>query len=359
MSETIKIKSNFGNYTVIVGDGIYRNSNNKYLIDSNLMSIHKEISVENFVSFDAVESKKTLASVADVIERLRRQKTNRSSILTVVGGGITQDVGTFVASVFMRGIQWELIPTTLLSMVDSCIGGKSSINVGEFKNIAGNFFPPNKIIIDTKFCSTLSEKQIIEGLSEAIKICYAHSELSFNKFINLTNEIDSLGLHRLDFSNVVSLSLNCKKEFIEEDEFDTGIRLLLNFGHTFGHAIESSCDYKIPHGIAVALGMLCAYSFSIEVKPSLSDSLKAKKLIEIIVKMLRMIPSISKDIEGISLSRAMSAFESDKKHSNEDYFVIAFKENGDLERMKLIKNSINTKKIKNAFISVKENIFEI
>ncbi len=160
-----------------------------------------------------------------------------------------------MASVYMRGLQWAYIPTTLLAMCDSCIGGKSSINVGPYKNLVGTFHPPAAIMIDPGLVSTLSLEQTVSGLVEACKICYCRGTAAFQEYLDLK---PSPSMTEGQIEQAVLLSLSSKKWFIEIDEFDRAQRLLLNFGHTFGHAIEGASHFRISHGIAVGVGMLCA-----------------------------------------------------------------------------------------------------
>jgi 3-dehydroquinate synthase len=226
------------------------------LVDSKL--IFPEIGhIANTFKVDAFEEGKTLSSCEDVILQLSKLGLKRGDTIGVVGGGCIQDIGTLVSSIYMRGIDWCYFPTTLAAMGDSCIGGKSSINAGPFKNLVGNFYPPSAIGIDVTFVKTLPQIEIVAGLSEIIKICYARGESVFDQANELARsqnlQGDPIKLHK-----IVRLSLASKKYFVEEDEFDTGIRKLLNFGHTFGHAIESATEFAIPHGVAVLIGMLAA-----------------------------------------------------------------------------------------------------
>lgn len=340
MLEIIEIKSAAKNYKVHIGEGNYKSSTeNVSIIDKNLIPLWEKVKSNNMIIFSATEEHKTLFEISALIEKMRELKMNRVSHLVAVGGGVTQDVATFTASSYMRGISWTLVPTTLLSMVDSCIGGKSSINVGKYKNISGNFFPPENIIIDTEFCQTLTKQQIIEGLCEAVKICYAHSDEKFREYLLLA---DKKTHKELDYKKIVSLTLNTKKEFIEIDEFDNGVRLLLNFGHTFGHAIESASGYRIPHGIAVGLGMICARFASEYFVENFSVNSYVEKLIEYTSSILNQVPSLAEMLNSIDIELAMAAFESDKKHSDSEYILILYNEDSGLTRKKIAK-SVNSK----------------
>jgi 3-dehydroquinate synthase len=251
--------------------------------------------------------------VAYVVEQLRILGANRTSHLIAIGGGIIQDIATFTSSIFMRGISWTYYPTTLLGMVDSCVGGKSSINVGQFKDIAGNFYPPEDILIDTHFCHTLQHQDIISGLCEAVKICFAARGENFSNYLAMTDEN---GLVKdSDLSKAIELSLLTKKKFIEEDEFDTGVRLLLNFGHTFGHAIESLTNYKVPHGIAVSYGMDMSNFVSARLG-YIPDKVRLE-----IRELLQQIWE-GTDISYISVEKYKIALSKDKKNVNQNLGLI-------------------------------------
>jgi 3-dehydroquinate synthase len=323
MSDCIEIESSLGSYVVefnqfqdaysIEGiDCCY------YLIDSLVVDLHHSSipSSANVYRLDALEQKKTLFSVANIVEWLRESGATRNSKLIVIGGGIAQDVGTMAASMYMRGIEWELVPTTLLGMVDSCIGGKSSINVGAFKNIAGNFYPPTVIKIYPSYCQTLDNKKRLEGFCEAIKIFYASDPDEFVK--EFTKGKPSYWLQSDNLIELTKRSLVRKKAIIEKDEFDNGDRLLLNFGHTFGHAIESAANYFVPHGIAVGLGMILATNYV----GSLDKTSNSFLLQQLIKDLFNADADIASGIKQIDPFKAAEAFESDKKHYERHYRLI-------------------------------------
>ena len=224
MSVSFEINSSSKSYQVEIGrgqlkSGLYAPKQNFVLVDELVLELYPYLDTDFLIVIPAVEESKSLATVAYVIEKLRLLGANRNSHLIAIGGGIIQDIATFTASIFMRGISWSYYPTTLLGMVDSCIGGKSSINVGQFKNIAGNFYPPERILIDTDFCETLKQQELISGLCEAVKICFASRDEVLTKYLSFT---ESNGLvNEANLPDIINLSLMTKKKFIEEDEFDT------------------------------------------------------------------------------------------------------------------------------------------
>jgi 3-dehydroquinate synthase len=196
----------------------------------------------------------------------------RQSKLWAIGGGIIQDLATLSASLFKRGINWVYYPTTLTSMIDSCVGGKSSINTPNAKNIIGNIYPPEKVVVDTRFLASLPNQHLLSGLAEGVKICFAKGPEEFNSFVS--NPASNFPADDDNTKHLIALSLTSKKWFVEKDEFDKNERKLLNFGHTFGHALEKATHYQAPHGIAVAFGMLAAIQFSGAKSGALSTQLE-------------------------------------------------------------------------------------
>lgn len=260
---------------------------------------------DGHIWLDAVETDKSLSSVERIICELRERGMGRDDYLTAVGGGIIQDVSTLVASLYMRGVTWTYVPTTLLGMVDSCIGGKSSINTRTTKNLIGNIYPPREVVIDTEFVKTLPSRERYSGIAEALKIAYCGGEASFQQMTSLLHDLETV-----DIRDVIHLSLTTKKWFIEVDEHDTAERLQLNFGHTFGHAIEVATNFAVPHGLAVAVGMLCAFEFASrhDRLHDCADDLNRVSR-DLVIKGLRDSSRFDFDVDRFS-----AAFRSDKKH---------------------------------------------
>jgi len=230
------------------------------LIDQALLDLpHRAafdvLPADRITPVEATESQKSIENLPWIFSSLLERGFRRDCELLAVGGGVIQDTACFIASVLLRGVRWSFIPTTLLAQCDSCIGSKSSINIGKFKNQIGNFYPPNEIALTTSVLSTLPRDEIRSGMGEAIKLHL------------LSSEKDAAGLRPLlaacetdpaALRDVVWSSLRIKQRYIEADEFDKGVRNILNYGHTFGHAFESVTGYAIPHGIAVSLGVATA-----------------------------------------------------------------------------------------------------
>jgi len=337
MSVTFKVQSSSGPYQVLIGAGLQKKvaKENSFSIADELVAKLWENSIpNNAFSVLAIEQNKTLETSAHIIESMRSKGIQRGSHLEAFGGGIIQDLATITASLYMRGIDWTYYPTTLLGMVDSCIGGKSSINVGRYKNIAGNFYPPKEIIIDVQFCKTLAFPEQVAGLCEAIKICFAAKTESFEQYIKSFSGL-SLPLSSEQLLELVELSLLTKKTFIEEDEFDLGPRLLLNFGHTFGHAIEAATHFSITHGVAVGMGMLAEIRMGMLLNNWSDLPERAKHLDSYIRGLLKNIPDMVRTIRNLDISLALEAFKSDKKHTNQSYVIVTSDKQGYLERISI------------------------
>ena len=238
-----------------------------YLIDSAILNHYGPIIGQNTnsartVLVEATEGNKSFERLAPVFLELLKLGLKRDGVLVVIGGGVLQDIGCFIASVLSRGLRWELIPTTLLGQADSCIGSKSSINIGQYKNQIGTFYPPHRVLLTSDVLKTLPFDEIRSGLGEVIKLQLLRGQQDFAELmadlgsITPSNQFDVL-------NKWVARSMSVKKPFIESDEYDRGIRNLLNYGHTFGHAYESATHYGIPHGISVILGMLTATFLSV------------------------------------------------------------------------------------------------
>jgi len=228
----------------------YASMGTHFLVDANVLE-HLGGWVPNLVVIDATETQKEYRNIITLVDRLIDMRLRRDSRLVVIGGGITQDIGCWIASTYMRGIEWTFVPTTLLAQADSCIGSKSSINFGKHKNLLGTFYPPKVVTINRNFLTTLSQSDIRSGTAEIVKL-----------MIIAGYEPALIEQNLQDLDGALRDALMIKRRYIEEDEFDKGPRNLLNYGHCFGHAIESATDYAIPHGIAVAMGMDIANLYS-------------------------------------------------------------------------------------------------
>lgn len=236
------------------------------ILDRALLAAHGDrlraaIGDHHVIEIVATEDQKGYHRIGDLIEQLIALGFRKQNRLFAVGGGITQDATAFIASILYRGVPWVFYPTTLLAQGDSCIGSKTSVNFGRFKNQLGGFYPPTGIVIDPAFLRSLPESEIRSGLGEMAHYFLIGGVEDFARFR------DDLPAAMGDGSTIVGLtrrSLEIKKAMVERDEFDQGPRQIFNYGHTFGHALESLTDYRIPHGIAVSYGMDLANHVSVQ-----------------------------------------------------------------------------------------------
>jgi 3-dehydroquinate synthase len=226
------------------------------LIDKNIFDKYKGILDEKKLKscklIEASEDQKSLKKVIEYINFLLEKGVQKNHKILVIGGGLVQDIGSFTAHILLRGIDWIFIPTTLLSMADSCIGSKSGINVGKYKNQVGVFHPPSEIYISPSFLNTLPKSELVNGIGEIIKHALIKGGEQY-EFIS--RNISKLDKDKEIEMEIIYRSLLIKKEIIEEDESEKGIRKVLNYGHTFGHALEGYTNHKISHGIGVLIGV--------------------------------------------------------------------------------------------------------
>lgn len=260
----LNIRSHKGEYQVSFHDSVLFESlddetiNNSYfIIDRKVADIYKKnldnvLNLPSTLLIEATEHNKSLHQFPVYVEHLVKHKIRRNHRLIAIGGGIIQDITCFLAATLLRGVDWWFYPTTLLAQSDSCIGSKSSINCEEIKNILGTFTPPKRIFIYTEFLKSLDSVDVKSGIGEMLKV---HAIEGVNAFDLIANDYEHIFTDHNVMLDYIRRSLEIKKTIIEQDEFDQGIRNVMNYGHTFGHAIESAIKYQIPHGIAVTMGM--------------------------------------------------------------------------------------------------------
>ena len=274
MNQPISIMSESGPYQVSFGDSRISALAEELqtpvhiLIDEKVQSLHEEFlkpitDGRSCIPIRAEERSKSLEALPKVVEELARRGIRRNHILVAIGGGIIQDITAFLASCLLRGLDWVFIPTTLLAQADSCIGSKSSINCGSVKNLLGTFCPPRTIAVAPRFLLTLSNIELMSGLGEIIKVCAIEGPETFDEIKSKYPEV--LQDHEV-LQKFIIRALLIKKRFIELDEFDRGVRNIFNYGHSFGHAIEAATEFRIPHGVAVSIGMDMANFVAMEKK---------------------------------------------------------------------------------------------
>lgn len=354
MPESFNIRSSSGSYSVSVGSSllekvIAEHPDALYMVDSRLIACLPE-RVTKRILIEATESNKSLERMPEVLLQMRELGANRTTHLVAIGGGVIQDIATFAASVYMRGISWTYMPTTLLGMADSCIGGKSSINMLGYKNLVGNFYPPKDVVIDTDFIKTLNADQVTGGLFEAAKICYTRG---YQDFLAYLDEHPVYPIATEDAKRIILRSLKTKQWFIETDEFDQKERLLLNYGHTFGHAIEAGTDFGISHGVAVGVGMVVAVEYAKNTHQLTEVGLlHANHLIDHVKEMVGAgLCKVMNNPPLIDLSLVLEKFENDKKHRTGFYRVVVPQGDGALVLVSEPRTAEIQDKLRSAYLS--------
>ena len=322
---------NFNQCLVIVDKNVP-----KQLIDKILNSLSKK--KISLYYFDSSEKNKNQKSVDSILSILLSKNFNRNDCLISVGGGITGDVSGFAASIFKRGLKFVNIPTTLLSQVDSSIGGKTGINSKYGKNLIGTFYQPSVVISDTIFLKSLPKREILCGYGEILK----HAIISDKKFFSFLdlNGYQILNLKSPLIEEAIFKSCSIKKKVVENDEKEMGIRKILNFGHTFAHAYEATLGYskKLNHGEAVILGIKTAAKFSL-----LNNILNIKEfnLIKNHLNKLSLPRNINKFFSIKNLNKILSFMKKDKKNNSNKINLVLIKKIGS----PIYKLQFNEKKI--------------
>ena len=269
------------NYPIIIGKGVASNiskiaSENSIRFEKCLMVVDKNIpknilakikrsliKKKIFIHYiKATEKNKNLNTSNSILKILLNQNFSRQDCLITVGGGITGDIGSFTASIFKRGLKFINVPTTLLSQVDSSVGGKTGVNTNIGKNLIGTFYQPNLVISDINFLQSLPEREKICGYGEILKHSLIDNK-NFFLFLN-KNYLKIINLKSPFIEKAIYESCKIKKRIVEKDEREKNLRKVLNFGHTFAHAYEGTLNFskKLNHGEAVILGMQTALKFS-------------------------------------------------------------------------------------------------
>jgi len=244
-------KNNIGNRYLIITD-----SNIKELFGKKLLALMKKNNLKaDLISFKAGEQSKNLEVFKKLIQEAHELRLDRKSAILALGGGVVGDIAGFVAATYMRGINYVQIPTSLLAMVDSSIGGKVAVDLPTGKNIVGNFHQPKKVYIDVSLLKNLPKRELINGLAEIIK----HALIRDRNLFDFINKNLNKILNKDESTLIQLIKRNCelKAEIVEKDEKESGLRKLVNYGHTIGHALETLTNYKrYSHGEAIAIGMV-------------------------------------------------------------------------------------------------------
>lgn len=228
------------------------------------------IKVINYI-IPAGEVNKTLDTIRDMYDFFVQEQLDRRSVLVALGGGVVGDITGFAAATYVRGIPFVQVPTTLLAQVDSSVGGKTGVDFNGHKNMVGAFYQPHFVYINTSVLETLPKREFAAGMAEAVKYGYIIDK-SYLKYI-VDNREAIKALEHSAMAEVVYGSCKCKAFVVDRDEKETGLREILNFGHTFGHAVETLSGFKLIHGECVAIGMVAGLYFSMK-----RDNITAEEL---------------------------------------------------------------------------------
>jgi len=289
-----------------------------YFIDESVYKIYRKrldkfIGQEKYLLIPATEYNKSYLKIADYYRKLVELKFTREDTLVTFGGGILQDISGFIASTLYRGIKWIFFPTTLLAQADSCIGSKTSINLDDSKNLIGTFYPPDYIFNDLSFSKTLNAGYFNSGLGEIIKFHLMSDGKGYDllkKYLSCPNLRENKY-----FEKVVYSTLMIKYSYFKEDELDSGKRNLLNYGHCFGHALESASNFNVCHGEAVIVGMGFANLVSLKRGIMLQNKYKEFEFI-----LRKYYPRF--DISRISINDLIYYLGRDKKRTGKDLTMI-------------------------------------
>ncbi|MGB9976848.1 3-dehydroquinate synthase [Thermovenabulum sp.] len=294
IKKEIAVKSESKIYRVVVGFKILQEALADYLKENRFSGIVlvtspvinqlfgsplREVFIEKGFDIKTVfiedeEEKKDINTLSKIYDEFIKLGVDRSSLVIALGGGITGDVAGFAAATYMRGIKWVYVPTTLLAQVDASVGGKVAVNHREGKNLIGAFYQPDLVITDINHLFTLPDKIFGDGMAEVIKTAILQGELF--KYI----EENAIKIKERDPETLFNIVYECikfKKEIVEKDERDEGKRMILNLGHTFGHALEAASGYKVSHGQAVSAGTVMAFKLSILLGNNLQKDLERVK----------------------------------------------------------------------------------
>ena len=256
----INISNQF--YCITIGSNILKDVDKYFNVNRNILivtddniplnyinDVKSKISNCHIITIPNGEENKNFTNYQSIINALIDNNFTRKDAIIAIGGGVIGDMSAFAASTYMRGIDFYNIPTTLLSQVDSSIGGKTAIDYSNVKNIVGTFYQPKGVLIDTSTLKSLPNRQISNGIVESIKMAATFDKEFFNYIKNCDNIMN-------DIKTIIYKSLLLKKIVVEQDEKESGLRKVLNFGHTIGHAIEESLNLKYLHGECVGVGMI-------------------------------------------------------------------------------------------------------
>lgn len=333
--KTLKVKLNKrvnNSYQILIEPGLFQkipadlkalHLGDRYSIitDSNVRKWYGEDLAKNMrelglnttlISFQAGERQKTLSTIEKLANQMIQLGHTRKSVIIALGGGVVGDLAGFLASIYMRGIPFIQIPTSLIAMSDSSIGGKTGVDTLASKNMIGTFLQPKRIYMDPQLLSTLSQRQIQNGLAELLK----HGLIRDKKILKWLEKHPEKSLegHTSTLTPLLVRSCKVKGKIVQQDEHESYTRMLLNYGHSIGHAIEHASGYRLNHGEAIAIGMNLENRIAVERKLMKE---KHYKRIETILKSLHLPTELPPKIDRKPI---LDALKHDKKNKSTEYF---------------------------------------
>jgi 3-dehydroquinate synthase len=331
-------------YNIVIGDGLLKDSGRMIrevtsaktaaIVTDSVVdplysdTVRNSLEANGFETVKLVfpngEKSKNINTYSDMLEFMAENRLTRSDCIVALGGGVVGDIAGFCAATYLRGISFVQIPTTLLACVDSSVGGKTAIDLKAGKNLAGAFYQPKLVICDYSTLSTLSDEIFADGMAETIK----YGALFDGDFLNFLNENNA----RDNLEYIIEKCVTFKRDVVNVDETDRGVRGLLNFGHTIGHAIEKCSDFAVPHGSAVAIGMVLMS------RGAYKSGITKADITEFLVSLLKKYKlPVSTDFSADEL---FCITLSDKKRSGDDITLVIPSEFGKCEFYKTQINSL-------------------
>jgi 3-dehydroquinate synthase len=302
-----------------------------YVVDENVWRLYKASALAPLDPSRTIiqpinERLKTMESVGLLYDRLADYPAKRNLTLISIGGGILHDIAGFAASTLYRGINYVCVPTSLLAQADSCIGGKTSLNYGRYKNIVGTFYPPTEVFLYTPFLATLEQQDFYSGLGEVVRLHIMGGPDSVRRLLDMLPAIRRRDIEAL--TTAVTNSLMVKIAYISEDEFDWDRRMLLNFGHDFGHGLETTSNFLIPHGQAVLIGAILA-NIAARNRGLLS------RPFEMELRRMLLEPNIVVWPERVHLEpdAVIDAMKRDKKRTGDGLALVVLKDGYEMQRL--------------------------
>lgn len=345
--ESLQINLGERSYPIHIGGGLFSKLEefkpvaDQYLLltDKNVNAYYGElvtaaVGKENCQKYiiEPGEASKTMETVIQILSYMLEQQFTRKSVLIALGGGVVGDIAGFCASIYMRGIDWIQLPTTLLAQVDSSVGGKTGVNMPQGKNVIGSFYQPQAVIVDTDVLKTLPKREMISGIGEVIKYGIIY-DYNFFSYIN-KNLYQLLALEKDVLEKVIYDCCRMKAAVVAEDEREGGLRKILNFGHTFGHGLEAATNYeKYTHGEAVLIGMV------LEAKMALDMGWIDREYYEE-MKAVIMKTGISLDLSELDRGLLLDKMMGDKKNRENRISFILPTERGCVKEVLLEKEAV-------------------